>query len=244
MKLLITIPCFNEEIVLEKTIFSIVQYAKEYLNEYDWNILILDNNSNDSTYEIAKKIQNHDSRILIDQVKKPGRGIALRETWARHDDYDIYSYMDADLSTDIKDFSFIISKVAEGTDIVVGSRYIPYANVKRSFVRKILSTIYNILLRLVLKVKFKDAMCGFKAMSKRIVRDIIPKTLDNGWFWDTELMIISSHFKYSLLEVPVTWLETRDELRRSTVSVWSEVLRNLKNIWVMKRRLYRKEYED
>lgn len=241
MKLLITIPCYNEEIVLEKTVFSITQYAKEYLSEYDWKILILDNNSNDSTLEIANRLQSHDSRIIVDQVKNPGRGAALRESWARHD-FDIYSYMDADLATDIKDFSFIVSKVAEGTDIVVGSRYVPYANVKRNLLRKILSSIYNLLLRIVLKVKFRDAQCGFKAMSKRIVQNMIPKTLDNGWFWDTELMIISIHFKYSLLEVPVTWLETRDELRRSTVSVWSEVIRNLKNIWIMRRRLSQNEY--
>jgi len=241
LKLLITIPCYNEEIVLEKTVFSITQYAKEYLSEYDWKILILDNNSNDSTLEIANRLQSHDSRIIVDQVKNPGRGAALRESWARHD-FDIYSYMDADLATDIKDFSFIVSKVAEGTDIVVGSRYVPYANVKRNLLRKILSSIYNLLLRIVLKVKFRDAQCGFKAMSKRIVQNMIPKTLDNGWFWDTELMIISIHFKYSLLEVPVTWLETRDELRRSTVSVWSEVIRNLKNIWIMRRRLSQNEY--
>lgn len=241
MKLLITIPCYNEEIVLEKTVFSITQYAKEYLSEYDWKILILDNNSNDSTLEIANRLQSHDSRIIVDQVKNPGRGAALRESWARHD-FDIYSYMDADLATDIKDFSFIVSKVAEGTDIVVGSRYVPYANVKRNLLRKILSSIYNLLLRIVLKVKFRDAQCGFKAMSKMIVQNMIPKTLDNGWFWDTELMIISIHFKYSLLEVPVTWLETRDELRRSTVSVWSEVIRNLKNIWIMRRRLSQNEY--
>lgn len=242
MRLLITIPCYNEEIVLEKTIFSIVQYATEYLYEYDWKVLILDNNSNDTTVEIARKLQSHDKRIIIDQVNKPGRGMALRESWARHTDFDVYTYMDADLATDIKDFAFIISKVVEGIDIVVGSRYIPYANVKRNFLRKVLSFTYNLLLRIVLKVKFKDAQCGFKAMSKKVVQDMIPRTLDNGWFWDTELMIISNHFGYSLLEVPVTWLETRDELRRSTVSVWSEVVRNLRNIWVMRRRLSRKEY--
>lgn len=242
MKLLITIPCFNEELVLEKTVFSVLEYADEHLKQYDWKILILENNSIDKTLEIAEKFKISNSKILVDEVKSPGRGRALRESWGRHLGYDVYVYMDADLATDIKDLAFTISKVVDGYDIVVGSRYIPYANVKRSILRKTLSYIYNFLLRFVLNVKFKDAQCGFKAMSKRLVQDMIPKTLDNGWFWDTELMIISVYFNYSLLEVPVTWQETRDELRRSTVSIWSEIIRNTKNIWVMKQRLNKKEY--
>ena len=244
MKLLITIPCYNEEIVLEKTVFSVLQYAREHLGEYEWKLLILDNCSKDRTLEIAHKLQKaNPDRILVDQVNHPGRGRALRESWARHAGFDIYTYMDADLATDIKDFAFIISKVAGGCDIVVGSRYIPYANVKRSFLRKLLSSIYNMLIRAVLKVTFRDAQCGFKAMSGKVVRNIVPLTRDDGWFWDTELMIVALHFKYKLLEVPVTWREVRDELRRSTVTVRSEVIRNIRNIWIMRQRLARHEYE-
>ena len=105
-----------------------------------------------------------------------------------------------------------------------------------------MSRIYNVLIQAVLKVSFKDAQCGFKAMSNRLVKNIVPLTKDSGWFWDTELMIIALRKKYTLLEVPVTWKEVRDEIRRSTVSVWTEVVRNLKNIWVMKKRLEEDTY--
>lgn len=242
-KLLITIPCYNEEIVIEKTTFQLIDYANEHLKDYDWKLLILDNNSKDKTWQIAQSIRDKNpDLIILDQVRTPGRGAALRESWGRHLDFDIYSYMDADLATDIKDLAFLISRVKDGSDFVAGSRYIPYSNVKRSFVRKFLSLIYNILLRLVLHVSFKDAQCGFKAFSKKLVKDLIPKTTDNGWFWDTELMIIASRFGYKVEEVPVTWREVRDELRRSTVSVWSEIWRNLKNIWVMRKKLQDNNY--
>jgi hypothetical protein len=149
--------------------------------------------------------------------------------------------MDADLSTDIKDFAYLVSKAAEGIDIVVGSRYIPTADVERTFRRKVLSRIYNMIIQTVLKVDFHDAQCGFKAMTKKLVQDVVPTTQDNGWFWDTELMILALRRGYTLLEVPVTWREVRDELRRSTVSVWSEVVRNLKNIWHMRQRLQKEK---
>lgn len=238
IKLLITIPCYNEEIVLEKTVFSLLEYAKEHLADYDWCLLILDNNSSDTTWSIANKLMSHNpERILIDQVKMPARGRALRESWGGHPGFDVYSYMDADLATDIKDFAYLVSKVLDGYDIVAGSRYIPSADVKRDFRRRFLSNIYNILIRMVLGAKFRDAQCGFKAFSKRVVKDLVPETVDNGWFWDTEIMLLAPRGGFKILEVPISWREVRDELRVSKVSPLQEILRQLKNIYIMRKRL-------
>ncbi len=237
MKLLITIPCYNEEIVLEKNIFTLIEFAKTHLAQFDWQILIVDNNSKDATWAIARNLKEKYPFVLADQVPDPGRGIAMRKAWARKPGYDIYAYMDADLATDLKDFPFIVSKVAEGHDLVTGSRYVESADAKRSFKRKVLSRMYNVLIQAVLGVDFKDAQCGFKAMSRKLVHELIPETTDNGWFWDTELMILACRQGYKVLEVPVTWREVRDELRASKVSVWSEVIRNLKNIYRMRKRL-------
>jgi len=237
-KLLITVPCYNEEIVLEKTIFSLFQYATKNLSTFDWKIFILDNNSKDKTWDIAKTLKaKYGDKIVIDQVPTPGRGVALREAWLKMLNFDIYAYTDADLSTDIKDFSFIINKVSDGNDLVTGSRYLANSDVKRDFFRKGLSKIYNLLLKLVLNVNFKDAQCGFKAFSNKLVSELFPKTSDNGWFWDTELMILACRGGYKVLEVPISWREARDELRKSTVAVFSEIFKNLKNILIMKKRL-------
>jgi glycosyltransferase involved in cell wall biosynthesis len=236
-KLLITIPCYNEELVLEKTVFEIADYASVHLNEYEWNILILDNNSTDSTWKIAESIASKGNQVSTLQVKNPGRGIALRTAWGKMPGYDIYSYMDADLATDLKDFAFIVNEVNNGYDCVVGSRYLPHSDTKRTLRRKLLSKAYNVLLKAILKVDFMDAQCGFKAMSSKLVKEIVPQTTDDGWFWDAELMILASRGGYSVIEVPVSWREIRDELRVSKVSVWSEVLRNLRNIFAMRKRI-------
>ncbi|HEY4511361.1 MAG TPA: glycosyltransferase [Candidatus Paceibacterota bacterium] len=237
-KLLITIPCYNEEIVLEKSVFAVLEHAKAHLSGYAWTILILDNNSSDRTFSIAEDLKKKYPSIVTDRVSDAGRGIAIRKAWARKPDYDIYSYMDADLATDLKDFPFIVSKIDEGYDLVTGSRYVPYADAKRSFKRKLLSKIYNILLQIVLRVNFKDAQCGFKAFSRKIVHELIPETQDAGWFWDTELMILACRKGYRVLEVPVTWREVRDELRASKVSPLVEIIRQLKNIWKMRKRMH------
>jgi len=132
-----------------------------------------------------------------------------------------------------------VDKVKEGFDFVTGSRYIKGSDVERNFKRRTLSLIYNILIRIILRVNFKDAQCGFKAMSKRLVSEVIPKTTDNGWFWDTELMILAGRSGFKILEVPVSWREVRDELRRSKVSPWTEAVRQLGNIYRMWKRMKR-----
>lgn len=238
MKLIITIPCYNEEIVLQKTVFSIMEYANNNLSDFDWKILIIDNNSSDNTFKIANQLsERFVDRLIVRQEKMPGRGVAIRNIWSTLKDFDIYSYMDADLATDIKDFSFIINEVKNGCDLVTGSRYVPYADVKRDVKRKVLSKIYNFIIKVVLKVNFKDAQCGFKAFSKKVVEDLIPKTKDNGWFWDTELMVLAELQGYCVLEVPVSWREVRDELRQSKVSHWSEIIKQLRNIKNMRKKL-------
>jgi glycosyltransferase involved in cell wall biosynthesis len=237
-KLLITFPCYNEEVVLRKTFDTVYNYARRHLGNFDCQFLILDNASRDKTWLIAQKIrQEKGEAVLLVQELEKGRGVAMRKTWLKFLDYDIYTYMDADLATDLKDFELLVRKIDEGFDLATGSRYLPESDIVRGPKREFLSRIYNLLLKVILRVNFKDAQCGFKAFSQRLVREVIPQTKDSGWFWDTELMILATRQGYRVLEIPVSWREIRDEFRHSTVSHWSEICRQLKNIYKMWRRL-------
>lgn len=237
-KLLITIPCYNEELVLAKNLRQIYDYATENFTDYDWRILIIDNASKDRTWQVAQEEgTRRPEKIIIDQETISGRGVALRLAWAKFPDYDVYAYMDADLATDLKDFRSLVTKVSSGYDLVTGSRYLKESDIVRDPKREFLSRVYNWLLKIVLGVSFKDAQCGFKAFSGKLVAELIPLTEDAGWFWDTELMIMAIRRGYRVLELPVSWREIRDEIRHSTVSHWAEVRRQLKNIYLMRRRL-------
>ena len=137
---------------------------------------------------------------------------------------------------DCKDIKTLLTKIDDGYHIAVGSRYIPGADIKRSPKREFLSRIYNILLKLFFNVKFRDAQCGFKAYHGEAVADIIPRVEDTGWFWDTESMILAQRKGYKIAEIPVKWQEVRDEIRRSKVSPFIEVVRQLINIYLLRKR--------
>jgi len=176
-------------------------------------------------------------QIIVERHLEKGRGSALKHIWLKYDSYDIYAYMDIDLATDLNLFSSLVRKINDGYNLVVGSRYIPGAQAERSLKRRFMSQVYNILLRTILGVTFKDAQCGFKAFDLASIKKILPQTHDTGWFWDTEFMILAEKKGFKTLEMPVAWRETRDEIRKSKVSPFTEVLRQLKNINDMRVRL-------
>lgn len=236
-KLLITIPCYNEELILEKNTEVLLDYARKNLSDYECNFLIIDNASDDNTYKIARQLAATHPNILVNQCFEKGRGAALRASWLEHQDYDVYAYMDIDLATDLNQFKDLISKIESGNQIAIGSRYVSGAKIKRSPKREFLSRIYNLLLKMFFNVKFKDAQCGFKAFRGDVLKLLLPKTKDNGWFWDTEILILAERAGYRIYELPVSWIEVRDEIRKSKVSPFVEVIRQLKNIAQLRKRL-------
>jgi glycosyltransferase involved in cell wall biosynthesis len=233
---LITIPCYNEELVLRETIATVVAYAEVHLTTYAWQVLIIDNASSDTTWKIASDLTCEYTKVRSYQVQSPGRGAALRESWNHFSGFDVYLYMDADLATDLKDLLPLIRGVAS-YDIVVGSRYLKLSDSKRIFGRLISSRIYNFLLYIVFGVTFYDAQCGFKAFRRRVVEDVVSRSRDAGWFWDAEVMIVSLRKGYTLLEIPVSWREVRNVARKSKVSVPREIWRQLVNMYWLHRRL-------
>jgi glycosyltransferase involved in cell wall biosynthesis len=240
-KLLITLPCYNEEEILDKNARVILSFIEDNLQEYDWKLLIVDNASTDRTYQIATNLARENPRVITYQCFEKGRGVALTRAWSKFVGYDTYSYMDIDLATDLRDFKNLLSHVENGHPVVVGSRYTNGADIQRLPKREFLSRIYNGMLRLFFGVKFKDAQCGFKAFNGSTLSALLPHTSDAGWFWDTELLILAERAGHEVKEIPVVWREIRDEIRKSKVSPFVEVARQLKNIYKLRRDLGRKE---
>src|SRR5204863_69031 len=66
------------------------------------------------------------------------------------------------------------------------------------------------LLRLVLRVRFKDAQCGFKALRADVARSLLPDVVNRNWFFDTELLVRAERAGLRIHELPVDWLDDPD----------------------------------
>ncbi len=227
-KVEITIPVYNEEEELEKHITLLARFCEKNLSVYDWHITIADNASTDNTPVIAATIAKKNPKILLYRLEQKGRGRAVKRAWS-NSQADFCVYMDLDLSTDLVHLPHVLKALQNGYDIAIGSRLAKGAKVEgRTFIRELTSRTLNFLfIQLFFNTHFTDAQCGFKAVTKKVVEDLIPEILDNGWFFDGELLIVAEKSGYKIYEEPVHWVDNPG----STVQLLATISGDLQVMW-------------
>ena len=137
--------------------------------------------------------------------------MALRTAWLASE-ADIVAYMDVDLSTDLAALNPLVNSIAEQDfDIAIGSRLVKGARVeRRPLKREITSRGYSFLFRAMFLTGFRDAQCGFKALSRRAVDELVPLIKNNRWFFDTELLLLAEANGLRIREIPVHWTDDPD----------------------------------
>ena len=235
-KLIVAIPARNEEKNIRPSLLLLSSYLKANMSDYDWKIVISDNGSTDQTKAFVMRAMATDPHIHYLFTKEAGKGNAIRVAWKQYD-ADIFCFMDADLSTDIRDLRTLIHEVAGGTDIACGSRHLAQSKTHRSRMRKLISRINNLLIRVLLGSKLKDTPCGFKAVNAKVVKTLLDDVKNNTWFFDTELLIRAERAGYSIKEIPVHWSDVRDKVRKSNVDIVHVCIEYLGNIFQLRRNL-------
>lgn len=236
MKFLIVVPAYNEEKILKKNILNLLTFCQKNLFG-NWEIVIADNNSTDDTSRIGQNLAANNAKIQYLDVGSRGKGLAIKTAWEKFS-ADIYCFMDADLATDLTALPELIGGVgSQKYDIVVGSRFHKDSRVKRILTRKIFSYGYQFVLKNLLGVKIKDVPCGFKAINQKVKENILPKTQNTKWFFDSELVILAEKAGYKIKEIPVDWVDPRSAEDKSRVNPVSLAFAYLKEIINLKKRL-------
>ncbi len=205
----VTIPVYNEESILPSSIAALHHFLTGHCR-FEWEIVIANNASTDATLDIAGKLAREFQGVRVVHLEQKGRGRALKKVWSESS-ADILSYMDVDLSSNLYAFPPLIEAlISGGFDIGIGSRLLKASTTKRSLKREIISRGYNLLVKSMFRTKFSDAQCGFKAITAKASRVLLPKLEDTGWFFDTELLIIAEKLGYRIFDLPVSWIEDLD----------------------------------
>jgi glycosyltransferase involved in cell wall biosynthesis len=223
----IVIPVLNEEGDLPTNVVKLHGFLDQHLVDYDWQIIIADNGSTDSTLDLARELSSEYRRVEYIYMDQRGRGRALRRAWTESKS-DIVSYMDVDLSTDLNSFPPLVDAISkEGYDIAAGSRLIKGSNViGRGFKREVASRSYSLIFSAMFLTRFRDAQCGFKALNRRTVDAIVPLIQNTRWFFDTELLILAEKNGYRIKELPVKWTEDND----SRVNIAGTAIEDIKGL--------------
>ena len=223
----LVVPVYNEEVELGSSIVMLVEQLKllEALPEpITAQVVIADNASSDRTWHLACNLtETFPGYVRAVRIPEKGRGRALKTAWLSSQAR-VVAYMDVDLSTDIKQIPDLLRPILNGTaDISFGSRLMPQSNVQRCPKREIISRTYNRMLQGYLNVGFRDAQCGFKAISSEAAQALLPQVEDNEWFFDTELLVLAERMGIAMNEFPVRWKEDTN----STVHIADTVRKDL-----------------
>ena len=225
----VVVPVFNEAAALEASVRRLHGFLSDGF-PFSWRIVIADNASTDATPVIARRLAAELPRVASLRLDAKGRGRALRAAWSDSPARAV-AYMDVDLSTDLRALLPLVAPLLSGhSDVAIGSRLAHGAKVVRGAKRELISRAYNTILRTVLRVRFSDAQCGFKAVRADTARELLADVRDDEWFFDTELLVRAQRRGLRIHEVPVDWVDDPDS-RVDIVRTARPDLRGVARLW-------------
>ncbi len=221
----VALPVYNEQGALEHSVRTLHDYLTARF-DHPWRITIADNASTDATARIADRLAEELPHVASAHLAEKGRGRALRRVWL-DSPADVVAYLDIDLSTDLAALPALVAPLLSGhSDVAIGTRLATGSRVARGAKREFISRGYNLLLRGAMSVSFSDAQCGFKALRRDVAQQLLPLVEDDGWFFDTELLVIAERSGLRIHEIPVDWVDDPD----SKVDIVSTAREDLKGM--------------
>lgn len=201
----IIIPAYNESARVGATLEKVLAHVAE--RGWDAEIIAVDDGSRDDTVAIIRSYaEKHPGLRLLQNPGNRGKGYSVRNGML-HARGEMLLFSDADLSSPIEEADKLFGAIAEGADIAIGSRWLrsDLQTQRQPLYRQLFGRVFNLLLRTILGLNFKDTQCGFKVFTRHAAQAIFPLQSIERWGFDPELLYLAKKFKFKVVEVPVAW---------------------------------------
>jgi len=201
----IVLPTYNEKKNISIFIPKIESFLKK--NKLDFEIIVVDDNSPDGTFELSMKLNEKYGNIrTVVRKNERGLGSALRDGYNLAKG-DIIVSSDTDLSFEVEDMLRLINKIKEGYDIVVGSRHLnkkDYEKDKLAIkIKWMVSFFGNKTVSFISGINIHDFSANFRAIRTDVWKTI--KTKENSNAILAEMIIRAKYKGFKIGEVPVTF---------------------------------------
>jgi glycosyltransferase involved in cell wall biosynthesis len=209
----IIIPAYNEEDRLPGSLGAV----RDYLSKTAWDfveVVVVDDGSRDRTAEAARSTG---ARVLLNPGNR-GKGYSVRHgVLEAKGEWVLVT--DADLSAPIGELEKLWSAAqAERAQVAIGSRAVDRSlvGVHQPVLREWMGRVFNLAMRLVTGLPFRDTQCGFKLFEAAAGREVFRRQRLDGFGFDVEVLFIAQRLGYRCVEVPVRW----DNVEGTKVSLW------------------------
>ena len=205
MKLSIIIPAHNEEQRIRPMLDAYLAYFDErYGDEVEYLVIV--NGSNDGTEDIIRNYierYRHIKMVVIND--RVGKGGALIRGF-REASGALVGFVDADGATPPEAFQDLVENIGDA-GCIIGSRWLPESNVEHEqpLQRRIVSRIFNLLVRILFGVKIHDTQCGAKLCTKEAADIAVPGISSHFWAFDVDLLYHVHRAGFKVTEHPTTW---------------------------------------
>ena len=237
----IVIPAYNEQSRLPATL----QAVRDYLavrHPGDFEILVVDDGSRDSTAAVAERFcRDHPEARLLRNPGNRGKGYSVRHGMLKACGEWIL-FTDADLSAPIAEYDKLMEAAArQGAAVAIGSRALDRSliGVHQPRRREWAGRIFNVLMRLLVGLPFRDTQCGFKLFRRDAARAVFSRQRIERFGFDVEILYLARKLGFKTVEVPVRWNHaegTRVSMFRDSLDMFLDLLRVR---WWWRRGLYR-----
>ena len=204
IKLSIIIPCYNEintiKEIIKKVIYNLQQYS---FNDYE--ILVVDDCSNDGTSEILEQINLEENIKIFSHKENLGKGAAV-QTGIKNITGDILIIQDADLEYDPSDYEKLLRPFFEAdADVVYGSRFIGGGKYVRIhfFWHYLANKIITFVCNMFTNLNLTDVETGYKLFKTSCLKDV--KLKEKSFSFEPEITIKLAKKKFKFFEVPISY---------------------------------------
>jgi len=224
LHLTVIIPTYNEKDNIETLVGQLLALPLEV------NVIVVDDNSPDGTGAIADRLAiEHPGRVsVIHRAGKLGLGTAYIAGFkkALAEGADLICTMDADFSHDPSYIPALVSKIEEGYDLVIGSRYVRGGGSNQTLPRKALSWGANTITRVLVGLHVHDTTAGFRCYRRQVLESLgLDAIRSSGYSFLFEMLFRVERLGWKVGEVPIRFQDRR--LGASKVSK-NEIVRALK----------------
>lgn len=195
----IIIPAYNEECRIENVILG-------YLSEFPGHEFIVVCDGKDNTKNIIRQLSHvHNNISLLSYDERLGKGRAIIEGF-KVAKGDLIGFVDADESVTPNDVKGMFNAL-KNVDGVIASRRLKESTIlaKPSLKRQAASKAFNVLVRDLFDLPFKDTQCGAKFFKREAVLDIVDDLHTCGFEIDVEILWRLKNKGYRVVEYPITW---------------------------------------
>jgi len=219
----IVIPAYNEQNRLPQTLQKVLDWLARGTFSFR-EVIVVDDGSRDGTAGVVQECVRENACVrLLRNPGNRGKGYAVRHGMLEAKGEWIL-YTDADLSSPIEEIEKLCRATRkQGAAVAIGSRAVDRSlvEVHQPVLRELSGRCFNLVMRAVTGLPFRDTQCGFKLYRADAARQIFSRQKQDGFSFDVEDLLIAEKLGVRAVEVPVRWADVEGTKVRLSQGIMS-----------------------